>query len=725
MDFPDSHVQKLVKSLKKRLRDNQSIDLASFLEDLSSSQRFHFYCLVKNLELPISEHFTLENKIWNQFQALFRNDYENLTLLIQHFDSTLDLAGAALLNGLFELEDFRTLTRYLFTNATDYDDAILKINISILHFLNAKGVESQILVKLRVFLRFLGIPLAYIENLKITLLELFPKAQAEINSFLEYPISTCQKHPEYVEEIAEQLNYDVEIPTLKDWLNGEILSRLARAKLNNFIESWVPKKELTVDELISDLKEELKNRNLTSLPVVYHSFIKPFSANIQPKKIKSTDIEPNIPQEILKSYIEKKAYSHFVHKDSEIQIFFLGGEQIGTMGILICTPSSNVLIDFGLSVMNYQIPFWHEALNHLDAILITHAHLDHIGGIPYLYGLGYNGFIFGSIMTKNLTNFLLIDNVELMKRNISEEIRTRDHRFKFLSVTKYIHQMLESFITIEPGKTIQITPDVTIKPYLAHHIQGSYAYLVECGDKEVLFSGDVNLDPTILFGGKAPKLPYDADLTIVDSTYYGQPGFDPEKRDELLISTVKEDERVIIPAFSIGRAQEVMVTLEKAGLTRERKISMLGMATKVARVSGLKTKGYLSNYLVKPFDDEIVISGGGMLGGGYARELVEQTKDDPDTTIVLCGFLAKNTLGNRLLRGLEPEYKQKIVYTRFSGHSSNNNLMSYLNKIKGIKALVHIGDLSTDPINYEETRKKGIYNRSKYHIPSLGSSLTL
>jgi Cft2 family RNA processing exonuclease len=375
--------------------------------------------------------------------------------------------------------------------------------------------------------------------------------------------------------------------------------------------------------------------------------------------------------------------------------------------------------------MNYQIPYWHEALNHLDAILITHAHLDHVGGIPYLFGLGYNGFVFGSSMTKNLTNFLLIDNIELMKRNIAEEIRARDHRFKFLSVSKHVHQMLENFITIDSTKAIQITPDVTIQPYLAHHIQGSYAYLVECRNKRVLFSGDINLDPTILFGGKAPKLPYDADLTIVDSTYYGQSGFDPKKRDDLLISTVKEDKRIIIPAFSIGRAQEVMLTLEKAGLTRERKISMLGMATKVARVSGLKTNGYLSNHLVKPFNDEVVISGGGMLGGGYARELVEQTKDDSETTIVLCGYLAKNTLGNRLLLGLEPNYKQKIVFTRFSGHSSSNTLMSYLSKVKGKKALVHIGDLSTDPINYQKSREKGIYNHPKYHIPTLGSSLTL
>jgi Cft2 family RNA processing exonuclease len=378
-----------------------------------------------------------------------------------------------------------------------------------------------------------------------------------------------------------------------------------------------------------------------------------------------------------------------------------------------------------MSVANYQIPIWNEALNHLDGILITHAHLDHIGAIPYLYGHGYDGYVFGSSMTKNFANLLLSDSLELMKKNINPSIRNSDHRFSVLSKPQYIHKMLDNYVTIKPQNEIQLSTDVVVKPILAHHIQGSYSYLIKCGNKSILFSGDVNLNPTTLFKDKSPNLPRDADLTIIDSTYFGQPSFDVKKRDELLFKTVKESEKVIIPAFSVGRAQEILVKLEKAGITANRKITLLGMATKVARLTGLKTKGHLSDHLSQPFEDEVVISGGGMLNGGYARELVEQTKDDPDTVIVLCGYLAKSTLGYRLLHGLEPNYKQKVVFTRFSGHSSSNTLTKYLDSVEGKKVLVHIGELTKDPFKAEKMWKQKDFKKLEYHIPSLGSSLKI
>ncbi|MFX0123178.1 MAG: hypothetical protein ACFFAE_06030, partial [Candidatus Hodarchaeota archaeon] len=134
---------------------------------------------------------------------------------------------------------------------------------------------------------------------------------------------------------------------------------------------------------------------------------------------------------------------------------------------------------------------------------------------------------------------------------------------------------------------------------------------------------------------------------------------------------------------------------------------------------------HLSDHLVQPFEDEVVITGGGMLSGGYARELVEQTKEDPNTTIILCGFLAKNTLGNRLRQKLEPSYKQKVVFTRFSGHSSSKTLSKYLSSVKGQKALVHLGSLTVDPFTYKNIRKSDNFSNPDYYIPTLGSSLVI
>jgi len=725
MEFLDSHMQKIIENLKEALDSGKSVGLKSIIKSISLSQRFEFFCHALKLGISISEFLPLETAIWERINDLFRSDYSETAFLIQNFDSSLGIAEAGLLTGLFDLEDFRTIVRYLYANTDDYEETVLKINSSILRYLYTQEIGSQVLSKFSSALQYLGVPLALAKNLKTQLLKLFPEAKAQIEAFLELPITTCQQYQNYLGEIAEQINYDKDIPVLKNWLNHETLNKLERSKINHFIESYKLEEVKTSSKLAKKLKDELTKKNMTSIPLVFNTFIKPFTAYLQPQNIKSADISPNVPASILQSYVEKLAYPFIVHKDLKIRVVFLGGAEIGTMGILVRTPQANVLFDYGMSVANYQIPFWDEALNHLDAIFITHAHLDHSGGIPYLFTQGYEGYIFGSSTTKNLMNFLLNDNLELMKKNINTSVTDADHRFRYLTQAAFVYQMLDHYISIESRKEYRISPDIVVKSIPANHIQGSFAYLVESNGKQIFFTGDANLSPTELFNNNSVAFPNDADLTIVDSTYYGQLDFDSKARDKLLFQTVKEEKKVIIPAFSVGRAQEIMLKLEKAGLTKERKVSMLGMATKVARITGLKTQGHLSNQLIQPLDDEVVITGGGMLGGGLARELVEQTKDDPNTTIVLCGYLAKNTLGYRLLHGLEPQYKQKVVFTRFSGHSSSETLETYINSIKGQKALVHIGDLTKDPISNEKIRKSEKYAKPEYFIPSLGSSLEI
>jgi len=149
------------------------------------------------------------------------------------------------------------------------------------------------------------------------------------------------------------------------------------------------------------------------------------------------------------------------------------------------------------------------------------------------------------------------------------------------------------------------------------------------------------------------------------------------------------------------------------------------MATKITQLSGIRTKGHLSNNLVQPFEDEIIITGGGMLSGGYARELVEQTKTDPQTSIILCGYLAQNTLGYRLLHKLEPDYKQNIIYARFSGHTSNITLKKVISTFKGATALVHLGELTKDPLTLENEKKRGKLKDKSIVIPHLGSTMTI
>ena len=725
MKYPSAKVISLHKFLKenrepfKNQQDNEKI------KDLSEQERSQLFWMFHKTHDKKTGSFLEESELWGGVEALFRGDYSNTEILKAKNRPILTLAEMGVHMGALNIDDFRTITRFLYTNSVNTEFAVNEINDSIIRLIaNMITFNNTALEKLYSLIRYFGLPPSGFEHLSNKLLEAFPNINDDIKKLKSLPIDTSQRYPEYTDEIAEKLDYDTNIPVLKLWLDHSLLNAITEKKITQFNEKWPSKEHDSNDKLFKDLEKELMSQKISSIPLVYNTFVKPHSKHLIPETVRTNELPSNIPPEMLQQYLERLVYPVRV-KDKEIRITFLGGASIGTMGILVTTPQSCILFDYGLSVANYQIPFWHEALHSLDAIFVTHAHLDHTGAIPYLFSQGYSGYVFGSSMTKKLTNILIADSIKLMNQNFSKEACLYDFRFKALSQESFLFQMMDRFITIKSGVDYQITPDVVIRPFHAHHIQGSYAYQLESGNKKVLFSGDINFNQSELFRNQAPQIPVDSNLSILDGTYYSQPGFDNKKRDQILFNSVNESNRVIIPAFSVGRAQEILLKLDKAGITRHRKVSLLGMATKVAQLSGIKTKGHLSNNLVQPFDDEIIITGGGMLSGGYARELVEQTKTDPKTTIVLCGYLARNTLGYRLLNNLEPEYKQNIVYTRFSGHTSSDQLEKEISKFKGSTALVHLGELSKDPLTLEKEGKREKFKDESIFIPHLGTTVTI
>ncbi len=725
MKVPESQVNEVYVKLVENGKSTIPEELITRIQSFTNKEKSQLFWLTVDSELKDKEIFTRETRIWQGIKNLFKGNYEETDILIAEQEQTLALFEAGISLKVLDFEDFRSVVRFIYTNTVDPSITIEQINTRLIELLFSLNSPSEDpMIKLLALIRFLGLPPSGFEQLISNYKETFSSFAEKIKIIQQLPIGICQRYPEYISEIAEKLEYDKNIPVMKQWLDHTILNKLTEEKLSQFINSWNPEEFTSNEEFFQQLHGKRFEQNITSIPLNYNTFVKPYSKKIKPQPVRTTELPSTIPPELLPSYLERLAFPILNGKDSSVKVTFLGGAQIGTMGILVSTSQSNILIDYGLSVANYQFPSWHEALPHLDAIFLTHAHLDHSGAIPYLFSQGYSGYIFGSSMTKELTKFLLVDSQKLMKANFSEAAINQDYRFKSLIQESHLYQMMDHYIPINSGKEYQITPDIVVRPFSAHHIQGSLAYQIEIHGKEILYTGDINFDPSALFQEKTPKIPLDSDLTIIDGTYYGQPSFNPKTRDNLLFKTVKESKRVIIPAFTIARAQEILLKLDQAGLTTDRKISLLGLASKVARISGLKTKGYLSKKLVH-FEDEIVIAGGGMLNGGFARTLVEQTKADPDTSIVLSGYLAKNTLGYRLLHGLEPDYKQKVVFTRFSGHSSDKTLKRFLSSLQGSKVLVHLGELTKDPFTMEKEKKHNLYSKGPIQIPSLGSTIDI
>jgi Cft2 family RNA processing exonuclease len=726
MKVPESKAYQLYTILNAKEESTLEENVIKEIHMLEPVEKCQLFFLLSESHIRNHEIFTEENKVWEGIRNLFIGNYEETRILLLKPEFSLNLVEEGIKIEVLDFEDFRTVVRYLYTNATNTKktiDLINKMILNLLLFLN--GTLENPIEKFLALVRFLGIPPSGFDQIVKKLNSHFPSHSEEISILQQLPIATCQRYPEYTREIAEKMEYDTNISVMKQWLDHTTLNKLTDEKLKHFFKSWKLQESVTNKDFFKKLNKKRKQTKVTTIPLRYESFVKPYSTKIKPQTVRTTELPSTIPSELLPRYLERVAYPVVNGKDTPIQVTFLGGAQIGTMGILISTSQSTVLLDYGLSVANYQFPAWHEALPYLDAIFLTHAHLDHSGAIPYLFSQGYSGYVVGSSMTRELTKILLVDSQKLIKNNFSETVLGQDFRFKSLVQDSYLYQMLDNYLSVSSGKEYQITPDIAVKPFNAHHIQGSLAYQIETHDKKILFTGDINLDPSTLFQGKKPVLPLDSDLAIVDSTYYGQPSTNLKERDEILYNTVKESKRVIIPAFAIGRAQEILSKLDQKGITSDRKVSMLGLASKVARISGIRTQGHLSNQLIQPFDDEIVIAGGGMLNGGYARALVEETKDDPETTIILCGYLAKNTLGYRLLHNLEPNYKQKVVFTRFSGHSTNETLNQFLSTLQGTKVLVHLGELSKDPYKVDKEDKRRFYSKEGIKIPSIGSTVLI
>ncbi|MHA2094639.1 MAG: MBL fold metallo-hydrolase [Candidatus Hodarchaeales archaeon] len=724
LNLPSPEIKKLSESLIECVDQSIEGKTENAVQNLSTHDKFELYWLISHSKCVKHDLFKKENLLWSSIRSIFNSEYTHTDQLVDQHERVLTFVLVGVFLDYLDLEDFRSVVRFLYTHSLAPETAITEINDKIVDLISFFTNDEDPVEKFVSMVRFIGIPPAGFDDAIQKLIAEFPKQKRELEDIKELPINTCQNYPEYIPEMVEKLDYDRTVPVLKQWIDHTALNSITEQIVTQFTDKWIPAKYEQNEDFFKDLIDKRKEKQIVTIPVSHGAFVKPYINKLKASTVHASTLPKTVPAELLPGYLERLAYP-ILTKEKVLEINFLGGAQIGTMGILISTSQSTILIDYGLSVANYQLPYWHEALPNIDAIFLTHAHLDHSGAVPYLFSQGYSGYVFGSPMTKQLSSFLLADSQKLMQQNFSEPINRSDYRFKELSQESYLYQMMERFIPIKSGEEYQITPDIMVKPFNAHHIQGSYAYQIDSGSKKVLFTGDINFDPCALFREKIPEIPKDSDLSIVDSTYYGQPGVDSSARDKLLFQTIKESNRVIIPAFSVGRAQEILLKLENEGITKNYKVSLLGMASKVARISGIKTKAHLSSRLVQPFDNEIVIAGGGMLNGGHARKLVEDTKDDPDTAVILCGYLAQNTLAYRLLHGLESRYKQKIVYTRFSAHSSGTTLNKFLSSVKGKKALVHLGELTKDPITVAKEKKREQYDLGKIHIPHLGSKIRI
>lgn len=388
-----------------------------------------------------------------------------------------------------------------------------------------------------------------------------------------------------------------------------------------------------------------------------------------------------------------------------------------------------ILIDCGLDYEketfqedNQYFPF---DPSDIDVVILTHAHIDHSGNLPTLVRLGFNGQILCTPPTADLTELLLMDsvNIFLSKQNKRSKGRRGGSGPKPLYLHKHVMDTVERFVTISFDKDFILKEGVSLRFIPVGHLLGAAAAILtvreDGNDKKIAFTGDIGRKNYPVLVDPQPFPP--VDYLVSESTYGGRMHSKDATIEEKLIETINETcikfpGRLIIPAFSIGRTQALVYSLNKIfseGLLPPVKIfvdsPLASFATDVYRkYHNLLNKESQEFYQKKgdEFDfDEltyvqdkresvsvsnyhepcIIISSAGMLEGGRIQDHLYHNIQNYYCTILFIGYCAKGTLGNRLLRGdpiVRLRHRDLMVFATIkqtdllSGHGDHQDLMN-------------------------------------------------
>ena len=418
-------------------------------------------------------------------------------------------------------------------------------------------------------------------------------------------------------------------------------------------------------------------------------------------------------------------------RDQWVRISTLGCcREVGRASFILSTAETRILIDCGDKpgaegeVPYLQVP---EALgsgaNSIDAVVLTHAHLDHSALLPLLFKYGYDGPIYCTEPTRDLMGLLQLDYLDVA----AKEGRAPPYE------SEQVRETIKHTIPLEYGDVTDIAPDVKITFHNAGHILGSAVTHFHIGDGmyNVAFSGDIHYEDTRLFNGAVNDFPR-VETLVMESTYGGRNDYqtDQEDSEEKLIEVINEtyDEggKVLIPAFAVGRSQEIMLVLEEAmrsGKIPEMPIHLDGMIWEATAIHTTYPE-YLRDDLQdrifhedkNPFladqfnhidagEDErqevadgdqcIILSTSGMVTGGPIMSWLRHVGPDPDSRLVFVGYQAQGTMGRRIQNGWD-EIPMNDSYGNggrsnslklnldvetvdgFSGHADRKGLMDFV-----------------------------------------------
>ena len=427
--------------------------------------------------------------------------------------------------------------------------------------------------------------------------------------------------------------------------------------------------------------------------------------------------------------IGKRIHRPALFKDLNIRMHALGGfREVGRSCILIQTRDSNVLLDCGLNVGNpndkfpyFDVPEF--SVRDLDAVIISHAHLDHCGLVPFLYKYGYRGPVYCTLPTRNLSTMLQLDFIQICeKEGIPSPYSKRDVKSTVLHT-----------IPLSWGKVTDIAPDIKLTLHNSGHILGSSMVHLHFGkgDYNFVYTGDFKYQKTRLLEKAAVKFPRVESL-LIESTYGGPQDRIPSRQEsekelkQILNATLKREGKVLIPVLAVGRAQELLIVLEEyisKGFIDKVPIFIDGLISEATAIhtanpdflsSDLREKilhqgknPFLSDYFETVSAQEerldiikggpcIILATSGMLIGGPSVQYLRALANDANNSLIFVSYQVSGTLGSRIQRGfrefqyVDAKGRTQLVRLNlkvftlegFSGHSSRSQISQFLRRIQ-------------------------------------------
>jgi uncharacterized protein len=464
------------------------------------------------------------------------------------------------------------------------------------------------------------------------------------------------------------------------------------------------------------------------------------------EKIRSVLYANNVYRKKFLNDVGRKIYNDWNPEKREmwIRLTILGsGSQVGRSCFLLHTPNSKILLDCGINPAiadgQERFPYLDVSeigdINTIDAVILSHAHLDHSGLIPYLYKMGYRGPTYMTSPTRDIAALLQLDLIGVAYKKAQFPIYKAED----------IKEMVRHSICLEYGEVSDITPDIRITLYNAGHVLGSAQVHVNIGNglHNFVYSGDTKYGRTRLLDAAANRFPR-VETIQLESTYGSKQDILPPMKEvearfmEIVQETINQNGKVLLPELGLGHAQETMLRVEEAIRTgRLPKIPVYvdGMIWDINAIHTAYPDFLSANVRNQVFQDNnpfmsdifkrigsaierkevleggpcIIIATSGMLVGGASVEYFRNLADSSKNVIIFGCYQAVGSLGREVKDGnkevnLGKEYGNETVKVNLrvetmyglSAHSGRNELIQYISRMNPHpkKVIINHGEIS-------------------------------